>query len=71
MIEIYIRIKEHSKDEVIVDANFDIDNNPDGTELELEAANLLVEKIDEFIKDINIEDALMLSKEICRNIGKG
>jgi hypothetical protein len=71
MIEIIIKIKEHSKDEVMVDANFDIDNNPDGTELELEAANLLVEKIDDFIKNINIEDALSLSKEICKNIGKG
>jgi hypothetical protein len=71
MIEITIKIKEHSKDEVMVDANFDIDNNPDGTELELEAANLLVEKIDDFIKNINIEDALSLSKEICKNIGKG
>jgi len=71
MIEITIKINEHSKDEVLIDANFDIDNNPTGTEIELEAANLLCEQIDMFIKDINIEDAKEFTKDICKNIGKG
>jgi len=70
MIEITIKINEYSKDEVLIDANFDIDNNPTGTEIELEAANLLCEEIDLFIKNINIEDALLLAKDICKNIGK-
>jgi hypothetical protein len=46
MIELTIQIKECSKDEVIIDANFDIDENPTGTEIELEAANLLLDEID-------------------------
>jgi hypothetical protein len=70
MIELTIQIKECSKDEVIIDANFDIDNNPTGTEIELEAANLLLDEIDEYIKDINIIDAKILAKEICKKVGK-
>jgi hypothetical protein len=70
MIEIIIQIKECSKDEVIIDANFDIDDNPTGTEIELEAANLLLDEIDEYIKDVNIIDAKLLAKEICKKVGK-
>lgn len=69
MIELTIQIKECSKDEVVIDANFDIDKNPTGTEIELEAANLLLDEIDEYIKDINIIDAKILAKEICKKVG--
>ena len=66
-----IKINECSKTEVQIEANFDIDDNPTGTEIELEAANLLCEEIDLFIKNINIEDAKEFTKDICKNIGKG
>ena len=71
MIEMTIKINECSKTEVQIEANFDIDDNPTGTEIELEAANLLCEEIDLFIKNINIEDAKEFTKDICKNIGKG
>jgi hypothetical protein len=70
MTEVAIKINEYSKDEVLIDANFDIDGNPTGTEIELEAASLLCEEIDLFIKNINIEDAKEFIKDICKNIGK-
>jgi hypothetical protein len=70
MIELTIQIKECPKDEVIIDANFDIDENPTGTEIELEAANLLLDEIDEYIKDINIIDAKLYTQEICKKVGK-
>ena len=70
MINLFLKIKQINDEEVLIDANFDIEDCPNGTELELEAANLLLDRIDKWILEMNTADAKLLAKDICRKIGK-